>query len=34
MVVYQRKKKVCYIQVRQGKGISSTITILVKNGTM
>jgi hypothetical protein len=34
MVVYQRKDKVCYIQVRQNKGLSSTLTILVKKGTM
>ena len=32
--VYKRKDKVCYIQVRQGTGISSTITLLVKNGTI
>ncbi|MDF7826455.1 hypothetical protein P4B35_20665 [Pontiellaceae bacterium B12227] len=32
--IYKRKDKVCYIQVRQGTGISSIITLLVKNGTI
>ena len=31
--IYQRKDKVCHIQVRQSAGISSIITLLVKNGT-
>jgi hypothetical protein len=32
MAVFQRKKKVCFIQVRQGRGISANISILVKKG--
>lgn len=32
MAVFQRKKKVCFIQVRQERGISASISILVKKG--
>ncbi len=32
--VYQRKNKVCYIQVRQKDQFSSTITVLVKKATV
>lgn len=34
MAIFEKKRKVCYIQVRQTKVLSSTITILVKKGTM
>jgi hypothetical protein len=34
MAVFQKKKQVCHIQVRQRDGFSSTIAVLVKKGSM